>query len=110
MSVSEWWDAGMVICLEQGADLHMAQLMPLSLASVKSTDFTFLCTGLCVCVSKLYVCVSYLLMYRTDLCQIFRIGRTADVDDQSEISFAIPQGMLPWQPVFVGFIHRTDLQ
>ena len=28
---SEWWGAGMVICLEQGADLHMAQLMPLSL-------------------------------------------------------------------------------
>ena len=27
----EWWGAGMVICLEQGADLHMAQLMPLSL-------------------------------------------------------------------------------
>jgi len=26
----------MVIGLEQGADLHMAQLMPLSLASVKS--------------------------------------------------------------------------
>jgi len=26
----------MVICLEQGADLHTAQLMPLSLASVKS--------------------------------------------------------------------------
>jgi len=27
----EWWGAGVVICLEQGADLHMAQLMPLSL-------------------------------------------------------------------------------
>ena len=26
----------MVVCLEQGADLHMAQLMPLYLASVKS--------------------------------------------------------------------------
>ena len=26
----------MVICLEQGADLHVAQLMPLPLASVKS--------------------------------------------------------------------------
>jgi len=26
---TEWWGAGMVICLEQGADLHMAQLMPL---------------------------------------------------------------------------------
>ena len=33
---TEWWDAGVVICLEQGADLCMAQLMPLSLASVKS--------------------------------------------------------------------------
>jgi len=28
---SEWWGAGMVICLEQSADLHMAQLMPLPL-------------------------------------------------------------------------------
>jgi len=27
----EWWDAGMVICLERGADLHTAQLMPLPL-------------------------------------------------------------------------------
>jgi len=26
----------MVICLERGADLHMAQLMPLPLSSVKS--------------------------------------------------------------------------
>ena len=33
---TEWWGAGMVIWLERGADLHMAQLMPLSLASVKS--------------------------------------------------------------------------
>ena len=28
---TEWWGAGMVICLEQGADLHVAQLMPLPL-------------------------------------------------------------------------------
>ena len=36
---TEWWGAGMVICLERGADLHTAQLMPLpltALASVKS--------------------------------------------------------------------------
>ena len=26
-----WWGAGVVMCLEQGADLHMAQLMPLLL-------------------------------------------------------------------------------
>ena len=29
---TEWWGAGVVICLEQGADLHMAQLMSLPLA------------------------------------------------------------------------------
>jgi len=28
---SEWWVAGVVICLERGADLHMAQLMPVPL-------------------------------------------------------------------------------
>jgi len=28
---TEWWGAGMVICLARGADLHMAQLMPLPL-------------------------------------------------------------------------------
>jgi len=27
----EWWGAGVVICLEQDADLHMAQLLPLPL-------------------------------------------------------------------------------
>jgi len=28
---TEWWGAGVVICLERGADLHRAQLMPLPL-------------------------------------------------------------------------------
>jgi len=28
---SEWLVASMVVCLERGADLHMAQLMPLPL-------------------------------------------------------------------------------
>jgi len=28
---TEWWDAGMVMCLVQGADLHMAHLMLLQL-------------------------------------------------------------------------------
>jgi len=28
---SEWWGADMIICLERGADLHTAQLMPLPL-------------------------------------------------------------------------------
>jgi len=29
--ILEWWGAGVVICLERGADLHIAQLMPLPL-------------------------------------------------------------------------------
>ena len=33
---TERWGAGVVICLERGGDLHMAQLMPLPLTSVKS--------------------------------------------------------------------------
>jgi len=28
---TEWWDAGVICALGQGADLHMAQLMPLPL-------------------------------------------------------------------------------
>jgi len=30
---TQWWSAGVVICLERGADLHMAQLMPLPLTA-----------------------------------------------------------------------------
>jgi len=43
---TEWWGAGVVVCLEQGADLHMAQLMPLPLTvscfSKIQIGFTFL--------------------------------------------------------------------
>ena len=42
----ERWGAGMVVCLERGADLHMAQLMPLPLTVSCFTKiqigFTFL--------------------------------------------------------------------
>jgi len=30
---TNWWGAGVVLCLEQGADLHTAQLMPLPLTA-----------------------------------------------------------------------------
>jgi len=43
---TERWGAGMAICLERGADLHMAQLMPLPLTvscfSKIQIGFTFL--------------------------------------------------------------------
>jgi len=42
----EWWGVGVVICLKLGADLHMAQLMPLPLTvscfSKIHIGFTFL--------------------------------------------------------------------
>ena len=44
--VKNWWGAGVVICLECSADLHMAQLMPLPLTvscfSKIQIGFTFL--------------------------------------------------------------------
>jgi len=68
--VSEWWGAGMVICLECSADLHIAQLMPLPLTvsccSKIQIGFTFLVLAhlgspgqravkrVCVCVSPSY--------------------------------------------------------
>jgi len=43
---TEWWGAGTVICLERGADLHMAQLMqmPLTVSCFTKIQigFTFL--------------------------------------------------------------------
>jgi len=69
----EWWGAGMVICLEQGADLHTAQLMPLPLTvscfSKIEIGFTFLVPAhlgspgqravklvcVCVCLSQVGV-------------------------------------------------------
>jgi len=45
----EWWGAGMVICLERGADLHMALLMPLQCACaiISNLDWHYLSgTGL----------------------------------------------------------------
>jgi len=43
---TEWWGAGMVTCLERGADLYMAQLMQLPLTvscfSKIQTGFTIL--------------------------------------------------------------------
>ena len=74
---TEWWGAGMVICLERGAELHTAQLMPLPLTvscfSKIQVGFTFLVPahlgspGLlngCVCVRvhvRLRVCVVQLI-------------------------------------------------
>jgi len=44
---TEWWGAGLVICLEQGADLHLAQLMSLPLTVS--------------CFSKIQICSNFLV-------------------------------------------------
>ena len=72
---TEWWGAGMVICLQRGADLHMAQLMPLPLTvscfSKIQIGFTFVvpahpggprkmaikCVCVCVRAARARVCV-----------------------------------------------------
>jgi len=63
----EWWGAGVVICLERVADMHMSQLMPppltVSCFSKIQIGFTFLVTAhpsspgkravkrVCVCIN-----------------------------------------------------------
>ena len=46
VAIYAWWGASVVVCLERGADLHMAQLMPLPLTvscfSKIQVGFTFL--------------------------------------------------------------------
>ena len=68
---TEWWGAGVVICLERDADLHVTQLMPLPLTvscfSKIQIGFTFLVPAhlgspgqravkrVCVCVLHSYL-------------------------------------------------------
>ena len=66
---TEWWGVGMVICQERGADLHMAQLMPLPLtvacSSIIQIGFTFLVPAHLGspgkrAVKRVYVCVCWM--------------------------------------------------
>jgi len=53
---NEWWGVGVVVCLERGADLHTAQLMPLPLTVSCSSNiqigFTFLVPAYAGCPGK----------------------------------------------------------
>jgi len=74
---TEWWGTGVVICLEQGADLHMAQLMPLPLTVSFSSKIQIGCTFLVPAdlstpgkraVKRLRVCVTSLWDFDVLLC------------------------------------------
>ena len=74
---TEQWGAGVVICLERGTDLHMAQLMPLPLTvscfSKIQIGFAFLVPAhpgspgqravKRVCVCRVISCVNILLLF-----------------------------------------------
>jgi len=47
---TEWWSAGVVICLERGADLHTAQLIPMPLTVSCSSKIQIGFTGVVVVV------------------------------------------------------------
>jgi len=65
----QWWGTGVVICLERGAGLHMAQLMPPPLTVCCSSKiqigFTFLITAYPGCPGKEVVKWLLLLLYET---------------------------------------------
>ena len=101
---TDWWGAGVVICLEQGADLHMAQLMPLPLTVSCFTKiqigFTFLVPAhlgspgkrdvkrMCVCVC---VCVWWPL-FQDSLVSRYQKGKTSP-----DLSEARDNGVSGWQ-------------
>ena len=72
--------AGVVVCLEWGADLHMAQLMPLPLTVSCSIGFTFLVPAhlgspgkravkwVCVCVCLAFLSCRWSVLHNRPLC------------------------------------------
>ena len=73
---TEWWGAGMVICLEQGADLHMAQQMPLPLTvscfSKIQIGLPFWCRLTRVVLDEGPLNGVCVLLYTWQVCQIQR--------------------------------------
>ena len=74
---TEWWGAGVVVCLEWGADLHMAHLMPLPLTvscfSKTPIGFTFLVPAYPGspgkrAVKRVCVCVCVAVVVYVDIC------------------------------------------
>jgi len=65
---TEWWGAGVVICLGRGADLHMSQPVPLPLTvscfSKIQIGFTFLVPAHPGSPGQMAVCVCVLVRVR----------------------------------------------
>ena len=74
-------------------------------------DSSFIPLHCAICSAAVsYLCIYFFLFFNdlcqtnclkicgTDLRRMFRVDSTVTVDGQSEISFLIPEGALPWQP------------
>ena len=97
---TEWWGAGVVICLERGADMHMAQLMPLPLTvscfSKIQTGFTFLAPAhpgspgkgplnSCCCIIK----ESYIAQLSSQRPQMRYVGRDGSMVTKLSMSLEL---------------------
>jgi len=84
---TEWWVAGMVICLERGADLHMTQLMPLppivSCFNKIEIGFTFLVPAdpgspVQRAVKRVCVCVCVV----SETCMVWAVLRKEEMGEE----------------------------
>ena len=96
----EWWGAGVVICLERGADLHIAHLIPLPLTvscfSKIQIGFTFLVSAhpgsprkravkrVCVCVCHSALLWTVNLIFDLSVTQCIR-HRNRQTDTQQYV-------------------------
>jgi len=98
---TECWGAGVAICLERGADLHMVQLMPLPLTvsclSKIQTGFTFLVAAhpgsqqkkgplnACVCVCVWLICSVLVLTFAAVFLAYKLVHMQALIDAYSNV-------------------------
>ena len=91
---TEWWVDGVVICRQRGADMHMAQLMPLPLTvscfSKIQIGFTFLAPAHPGSLGKraikrLCVCFTLLVVVSVRQIKLTRVGFRAHVKIASRI-------------------------
>jgi len=107
---TQWWGAGAVVSLEQGADLHMAQLMPLPLTvscfSKIHIGFTFLVPAhpdspgkravkrVCVCVCDSFGSISLGMCHMRTLNRI-TIRSLAHRSDRPVIGGDLVDALVP---------------
>jgi len=119
---NEWWGAGVVVSLEQSADLHMVQLMPLPLPvscfSKIQIGFTFLVPAhlsspgkravkrVCVCVCVVVVNVQpVMFMCSIDVLASSLIARQMQ---QTRLLLALHLAALKDELLFIMSIHQIQ--